>query len=66
MLQSFAKNDSLLNFLNKFLEKNPYSAYMLGMKLENYILKKKIKESIAAHEFGIISDETFHLVMSIR
>ena len=24
------------------------------MKLENYILKNKIKESIAAHEFGIL------------
>ena len=32
---------------------------MHGSRLVNYILKNKIKESIAAHEFGVISDESF-------
>ena len=52
------KEDDAINFLNKYLEKNPYSAnawYEIG-KL--YLKKNKIKESIAAHEFGIISDES--------
>lgn len=54
-----SKEDDAIDFLNKYLEKNPYSAngwYEIG-KL--YFNKNKIKESIAAHEFGTISDESF-------
>lgn len=54
-----SKEDDAIDFLNKYLEKNPYSAngwYEIG-KL--YLNKNKIKESIAAHEFGTISDESF-------
>ena len=54
-----SKEDDAIDFLNKYLEKNPYSAngwYEIG-KL--YFNQNKIKESIAAHEFGTISDESF-------
>jgi len=54
-----SKEDDAIDFLNNYLEKNPYSAnawYEIG-KL--YFNKNKIKESITAHEFGIISDESF-------
>ena len=44
---------------NKFLEKNPYTAHAWYEIGKLYFKKNKIKESIASHEFGIISDETF-------
>ena len=54
-----SKEDDAIDFLNNYLEKNPYSAnawYEIG---KFYFNKNKIKESITAHEFGIISDESF-------
>ena len=54
-----SKEDEAIDFLNDYLEKNPYSANAWFEIGKLYFKKNKIKESIAAHEFGIISDESF-------
>ena len=54
-----SKEDEAINFLNEYLEKNPYSANAWFEIGKLYFKKNKIKESIAAHEFGVISDESF-------
>tara|TARA_B100001559_G_scaffold186183_1_gene155845 strand:- start:252 stop:1250 length:999 start_codon:yes stop_codon:yes gene_type:complete len=54
-----SKEDEAIDFLNDYLEKNPYSANAWFEIGKLYFKKNKIKESIAAHEFGVISDESF-------
>ena len=54
-----SKEDEAINFLNKFLEINPYSAHAWYEIGKLFSKKNRIKESITAHEFGIISDESF-------
>jgi len=54
-----SSNNEAINFLNKFLEKNPYSAHAWYEIGKIYLKENRIKESISAHEFGIISDESF-------
>ena len=59
-----SKHDDAIIFLNKFLEKNPYTAHAWYEIGKLYFKKNKIKESIASHEFGIISAVSYtHLTL---
>ena len=51
--------EGAISFLNKFLDKNPYSKYAWFELGKIYFSQKKYKESKTSHEFAIICDDSF-------
>jgi len=51
--------DKTINYLNIFLEKNPYSELGWHELGKQYLKKGLLKESLTAFDFAIISDDSF-------
>lgn len=53
------KNNEAIEFLNTFLDSNPYCEVAWHQLGRQYFTKKDYKRAIAAFDFAIISDDTF-------
>ena len=51
--------DETINYLNNFLEKNPYCEVGWHQLGKQYLKKGLLKESLTAFDFAIISDDSF-------
>lgn len=51
--------DGAIEFLNKYLDKNPYSEVAWHQLGKQFSQKKMYKEALASYEFAIIADDTF-------
>ncbi len=51
--------DEAIEFINKFLDMNPYSEIGWHQLGKQYLHKKDYKKALAAFDFAIISDDTF-------
>ncbi|WP_027124571.1 tetratricopeptide repeat protein [Gelidibacter mesophilus] len=52
-------HDEAIDFLNRYLDKNPYCEVAWHQLGKQYFSLKDYKKSLAAFEFAIISDDTF-------
>ncbi|MBT8376956.1 MAG: tetratricopeptide repeat protein [Bacteroidia bacterium] len=52
-------NDEAIEFLNSFLDSNPYCEVAWHQLGKQYFSKKELKKALAAFDFAIISDDTF-------
>lgn len=52
-------HDEAIDFLNRYLDKNPYCEVAWHQLGKQYFSLKEYKKSLAAFEFAIISDDTF-------
>ena len=53
------QNEDAIEYLNMFLDKNPYSEVAWHQLGKQYLELKKYKKALAAFDFAIISDDTF-------
>ncbi|GAA4231700.1 tetratricopeptide repeat protein [Postechiella marina] len=53
------QNEEAIEYLNIFLDKNPYSEVAWHQLGKQYLTIKKYKKALAAFDFAIISDDTF-------
>ncbi|GGD10948.1 tetratricopeptide repeat protein [Hyunsoonleella pacifica] len=53
------QHSEAIDYLNVFLDKNPYSEVAWHQLGKQYVTLKKYKKALAAFEFAIISDDTF-------
>ncbi len=53
------QNQEAINYLNKFLDKNPYSEVAWHQLGKQYITIEKYAKALAAFDFAIISDDIF-------
>lgn len=53
------QNEEAIEYLNMFLNKNPYSEIAWHQLGKQYFVTKKYKKALAAFDFAIISDDTF-------
>lgn len=53
------QNQEAINFLNKYLDKNPYSEVAWHQLGKQYFSLKDYKKALAAYDFAIISDDNF-------
>lgn len=53
------QNKEAINYLNTYLNKNPYSEVAWHQLGKQYYISKKYKKALAAYDFAIISDDTF-------
>ncbi|TDU42643.1 tetratricopeptide repeat protein [Gelidibacter sediminis] len=52
-------NDEAIDFLNQYLDKNPYCEVAWHQLGKQYFALKDYSKSLSAYEFAIISDDTF-------
>jgi tetratricopeptide (TPR) repeat protein len=53
------QNDEAIEYLNSFLDKNPYCEVAWHQLGKQYYTLKDYKKALAAYDFAIISDDTF-------
>ncbi|WP_353778322.1 tetratricopeptide repeat protein [Winogradskyella sp. 3972H.M.0a.05] len=53
------KNEDAINFLNRYLDSNPYCEVAWHQLGKQYFAIKSYKKALAAFDFAIISDDTF-------
>ncbi len=53
------QHDEAIDYLNIFLDKNPYCEVAWHQLGKQYVTLKKYKKALAAFDFAIISDDTF-------
>lgn len=53
------QNKEAINYLNAYLNKNPYSEVAWHQLGKQYYISKEYKKALAAYDFAIISDDTF-------
>ena len=53
------QNQEAINFLNKYLDKNPYCEVAWHQLGKQYFFLKDYKKALAAYDFAIISDDNF-------
>ena len=53
------QNQEAINFLNKYLDKNPYCEVAWHQLGKQYFSLKDYKKALAAYDFAIISDDNF-------
>ena len=53
------QNDEAIEYLNSYLNKNPYCEVAWHQLGKQYFTKKEYKKAIASFDFAIISDDTF-------
>lgn len=53
------QNDEAINFLNQYIDKNPYCEVAWHQLGKQYFTLKEYKKALAAFDFAIISDDSF-------